>query len=203
MHDPGVSSPGWLDGLAADILERYGYRFSVATDEAERETGYRIRFLAAAQEGWTSEAEHPDGLERDPYDEHAVAVIGWHEEAPVAAGRIVLPPGPLPTEDLCGITVEPRGRVVDVGRMAVVPSHQSHRHAAFIALLARLYQEMRARGHDVACGIMSARAQGLLRQLGVRVEVLAAERPYWGELRAPVRFTVEDNAASLEERWLS
>ena len=73
----------------------------------------------------------------------------------------------------------------------------------FIALLARLYLEMRTRGYEAACGIMSARARALLRQLGVRVEVLAAERPYWGELRAPVRFTVDDNAASLEERWLS
>src|SRR5262249_57459014 len=125
-----------------------------------------------------------EGVGGDRYDERAVAVIGWHGEAPVAAGRIVLPPGPLPTQDVCGVTVEPRGRVVDVGRMAVVPSHQSHRHAAFIALLARLYLEMRAREHDVACGIMSARARALLRQRGVRGEGPGPERPHSGGLRA-------------------
>jgi hypothetical protein len=198
-----MTSAGRLDGLAADILERYGYRFTVPADEAERETAYRIRFLAATHEGWAADADPAEGLERDRYDDHAVAVIGWDGDAPIAAGRIVLPPGPLPTEDVCGVRVEPHGEVVDVGRMAVVPGYQSHRHAAFIALLARLYLEMRARGYDVACGIMSARARALLRQLGVRVEVLAAERPYWGELRAPVRFTVAGSAASLEERWLT
>ena len=72
-----------------------------------------------------------------------------------------------------------------------------------IALLARLYLEMRSRGYQVACGIMSARARALLRQLGVEVEVLAPERAYWGELRAPVRFSVAGGAGPLEERWVS
>jgi GNAT superfamily N-acetyltransferase len=196
-----MSSATWLDGFAAGAVERYGYRFTLASEEADRAVAYRVRFLAAAHEGWL-DAERADGLEHDRYDEGAVAVIGWDGETPVAAGRLVLPPGPLPTEEICGIHIEPRGEVVDVGRMAVVPSHQSHRHAAFIALLARLYLEMRSRGYQVASGVMSARARTLLRQLGVEVEVLAPERPYWGELRAPVRFSVAESAAPLERRWL-
>jgi hypothetical protein len=197
-----MGSATWLDGFAAGAVERYGYRFTVAAGEAERLVAYRIRFLAAAHEGWL-DAGRADGLERDRYDEGAVAVIGWDGQTPIAAGRLVLPPGPLPTEEICGVRVQPRGEVVDVGRMAVAPSHQGHRHAAFISLLARLYLEMRSRGYAVACGIMSARARALLRQLGVEVEVLGPERPHWGELRAPVRFSVARGAGPLEERWLS
>jgi hypothetical protein len=198
----GMTPASWLDGFAASVLERYGYRFTVAADEGERETAYRIRFLAAAHQGWPTGGARAGGLERDRYDEHAVVVVGWDGDSPIAAGRLVLPPGPLPTEEACDISVEPAGAVVDVGRMAVVPSYQSHRHAAFIALLARLYLEMRAHGYEVACGIMSAPARALLRQLGVHVDLLAAERPYWGELRAPVRFTVAGDAGPVDGRRL-
>ena len=193
----------WLDGFAASVLERYGYRFTVAAGGAERETAYRIRFLAADHQGWPTGGARAGGLERDRYDDRAILVVGWDGDAPIAAGRLVLPPGPLPTEEVCAIRVEPAGAVVDVGRMAVVPTYQSHRHAAFIALLARLYLEMRARGYEVACGIMSAPARSLLRQLGVRVEVLAAERPYWGEMRAPVRFAVSGHLSPVDERRLT
>ena len=198
-----MSPATWLDGFAASVLERYGYRFTVAAAEAERATAYHVRYLAAVHQGLPLGEEQADGLERDRYDDHAVAIVGWDGDTPIAAGRLVLPPGPLPTEEVCGVRVEPRGEVVDVGRMAVVPDYQNYRHAAFIALLARLYLEMRGRGYEVACGIMSPLARTLLRQLGVQVEVLAAERPYWGEPRAPVRFTVAANQDSVPERWPS
>jgi hypothetical protein len=193
--------PVSLDLLAANILARYDYRFTVATDEAERDVGYRLRYLAVIDQGWAPETAFPDGRDRDAYDDGAVHVIGWDGDRAVATGRLVLPPGPLPTEAICGITIEPRGRVVDVGRMTVVSDHQSTRHAAFLALLARLYLEVRARGYEVACGLMSARARSLMRLLGVPIEVLAEERPYCGDARAPVRFTVGGSSTSLTARW--
>ncbi|MGZ4639504.1 MAG: hypothetical protein ACXV2J_10665 [Actinomycetes bacterium] len=192
---------GVLDGLVARVLSAYPYRFTVAATPAERATAYRIRFGAVVAEGWAPAGAFPDGLEHDEYDDAAVHVVGWDGDNPVSAGRLVLPPGPLPTEQSCGLTVEPRGRVVDVGRMSVVPSYQTHRHAAFIALLCRLYLEMRASGYEVACGMMSPRVRGLLRQLGLQLEVLAPDRVYWGEPRAPVRFALTVNALSLGDRW--
>ena len=107
----------------------------------------------------------------------------------VSTGRVVLPPG-LPTEAACGIVVEPRGGVVDVGRMCVARSHQSREHAAFIGLMCRLYLVMREHGFGVACGMMSAPARALMRVFGLRLEILGPERAYWNEPRAPVRFSL-------------
>jgi N-acyl-L-homoserine lactone synthetase len=188
-----------LDALARDIVARYGYRFTVAETADERAVAYRLRHRAAVEQGWTAAA--PDGLDTDAYDATAVHVIGWSGATAVAAGRVVLPPGPLPTEDAWGIAVEPRGRVVDVGRMAVAPESRGQEHAAFLSLLARLYLEMRAHGYAVACGAMSRRAQALVRLLGLDLEVLGAEREHLGELRAPVRFTLTSSARRFAETW--
>ena len=102
---------------------------------------------------------------------------------------MVLPPG-LPTEEACGIIVQPRGQVVDVGRMCVARSHQSLEHAAFIGLMCRLYLAMREQGFLVACGMMSAPARALMRLFGLKLEILGPERAYWNEPRAPVRFSL-------------
>ena len=195
-----VNRPGPLDALVADIIRRCGYRFAVATDDATRELAYRLRYETVMEQRWAQASEMPDGIERDTYDELAVHIVGWDNDVAVATGRLVLPGGSLPTELACGITVEPRGRVVDIGRMAVSPTHRSHRHSAFLALLARLYIEMQAQGYEVACGLMSVRAQGLARLLGLQLERLGEERLSWGELRAPVRFSIAGEAAALSAR---
>jgi N-acyl-L-homoserine lactone synthetase len=189
-----------FDALAANIVERSGYRFTEACTDHERDLAYRLRYLAVVEQGWTCETHIADGRERDRYDDDAVHIIAWDEGTAMATGRLVLP-GPLPTEDLCGIRVEPRDQVVDIGRMTVARSQQHAGHGVFVALLARLYLEVRARGFDVACGMMSHRMRSLVRLLGVQLEILGDERLYWGELRAPVRFRVTVNAEALTTRW--
>jgi GNAT superfamily N-acetyltransferase len=184
-----------MDALVADILGRCGYRFTVADDEAARRLAYRLRAEAVIDQGWAGPDDLPDGLEHDAYDAHALQVIGWDDELAIATGRLVLPPGPLPTEVLCSLRIEPHGRVVDVGRMTVARSHRSHRHGVFLALLARLYAEVRQRGYAAGCGLVSARARALMRLLGLPLEVLGDERQHWGEARAPVRFDVTGEAA--------
>jgi hypothetical protein len=190
-----IHRPGPLDALVADILGRCGYRFTVAADDDTREAAYRLRYETVIKQGWAQPSAMPDGLESDAYDEHAVHIVGWDDELAVATGRLVLPTDRLPTEEVCCITVEPHGRVVDIGRMAVASSHQSHRHSVFLALLARLYVEVQAQGYEVACGLMSARARGLAGMLGLQLELLGEERASWGELRAPVRFSIVASAA--------
>jgi hypothetical protein len=128
-------------------------------------------------------------MERDEYDDRAVHVIGWDGDVAMSTGRVVPPPG-LPTEEACGIVVEPRGGVVDVGRMCVAPSHQSLEHAAFIGLMCRLYLVMRERGYRFACGMMSPPARAMMGLFGLQLEILGPERTYWNEPRAPVRFSL-------------
>jgi hypothetical protein len=199
VTDP-PEGPVSLDALAQRILARSGYRFTLA-DEETRDTAYRLRHEAVVEQGWKNDDGRLDSRERDHYDLRAIHVLGWDGEQAIATGRLVRPPGPLPTEEACGLIVEPQGAVVDVGRMTVARSYQGSNHSVFLALLARLYLEVRARGFDVACGMMSPRARALVRLLGLQIEMLGDDRLYWGELRAPVRFAVMINLGPLETRW--
>jgi hypothetical protein len=178
-----------LDAVVARLLERSPFEYRLAVDNVERDLAYRLRGRAVLDRAWRTAGDLPDGLECDAYDERAIHILGWDGEVPVCTGRLVLPPG-LPTEELCGIVVEPAGEVVDVGRMCVAASHQSLEHAAFIGLMCRLYLEMRAHGFAVACGMMSAPARVLVAHLGLRLELLGEERIHWNEPRAPVRFSL-------------
>jgi N-acyl-L-homoserine lactone synthetase len=191
---------GILDGLVARVLDTYPFRFTLAADEADRLAAFRIRAEVATDAGWPG-SPYPDGIESDEFDAAAIHVLGWDAAEPVCTGRLVLPPAALPTEVACGLVVEPTGGVVDVGRMAVLPSRRNVEHAAFVALLCRLYLEMRTRGYQTACGMMAPRARRLLRLLGLQLEELGPEREYWGELRAPVRFELMANTGSISRRW--
>jgi GNAT superfamily N-acetyltransferase len=140
-------------------------------------------------------------MERDEFDAAAVHVLGWDGADPICTGRLVFPPGPLPTEVACGLVVEPQGQVVDVGRMAVLRSHQTFGHGAFLVLLCRLYREARAAGFQYACGMMAAPARALVDRLGLQLEQLGPERVHHGQPRAPVRFVLASNVAPLVDHW--
>jgi N-acyl-L-homoserine lactone synthetase len=195
-----VERVGVLDGLVAHVLESYPFRFTLASDEADRATAFRIRAAAVADAGWQVPIG-PNGLERDEFDDAAVQILGWDGADPICTGRLVLPPGQLPTERACGFRMQPAGRVVDVGRMAVARSRQDVEHAVFVALLCRLYREIRDRGFEVACGMMSRGARRLVQLLGLELEELGPDRDYWGEPRAPVRFELTADAATITRRW--
>jgi hypothetical protein len=177
-----------LDALVTRMLSRSPFDYRVASDH-EREVAYRLRGRAVLDRGWRTAGGLADGMERDEYDGRAIHVIGWDGDVAMSTGRVVLPPG-LPTEHACGLVVEPRGEVVDVGRMCVAPSHQSLEHAALIGLMCRLYLVMRENEFRVACGMMSAPARALMGLFGLRLEMLGPERTYWNESRAPVRFSL-------------
>jgi hypothetical protein len=186
-----------LDLLVTRLLERSPFVYRLAVDDAERGLALRLRASVVVDQGWRAVDELPGGLERDEYDDRALHVLGWDGDVAMSTGRIVLPPG-LPTEEACGIVVEPAGEVVDVGRMCVLPGYQGLEHAAFIGLMCRLYLETREHGYAVACGMMSARARILVRHLGLQVEALGVEREYWNELRMPVRFSLLSKVPSIE-----
>jgi hypothetical protein len=198
---PAPDGAGVLDGLASRLVTGSPYRFAVAAGTEDRASAYRIRAEASVEAGWAAPGSFPDGLERDEFDDAATQVLGWDGAEPFCTGRLVFPPGPLPTEAACGLVVEPRGQVVDVGRMAVLRSHQTFGHGAFLLLLCRLYLEARTAGFEFACGMMAAPARSLVTRLGMRLEQLGPERPHHGQPRAPVRFVLTANAASLVDRW--
>jgi len=185
-----------LDALITRMLSRSPFDYRVAADDSEREVAYRLRGSAVVDRGWCAAGDLPGGMERDRYDDRAIHVIGWDGDLAMSAGRVVLPPG-LPTEEACGIVVEPRGEVVDVGRMCVARTHQSLEHAALIGLMCRLYLAMREHGFRAACGMMSAPARSLMGLFGLQLEILGPERTYWNESRTPVRFSLMSAARLL------
>ena len=195
------TNAGLLDGLAERLLAESPYRFTRAANEDEQALAYRIRAAAIAASGWASADAFPDGMERDAFDPAAVHVLGWDGDEPICTGRLVFPPGLLPTEVACGLVVEPRGQVVDVGRMALVRSHQTFGHGTFLALLCALYREARAAGYSIGCGMMTGPARSVMAGLGVQLEVLGPARVHEGQQRAPVRFLLSANAAPLADRW--
>jgi len=171
------------------MLSRSPFDYRMAADDSERAIAYRLRGSAVVDRGWCTADELPGGMERDEYDDHAIQVIGWDADVAMSTGRVVVPPG-LPTEEACGLVVEPRGEVVDVGRMCVARDYQDLEHAALIGLMCRLYLTMREHGYRVACGMMSAPARSLMGLFGLQLEILGPERVYWNESRAPVRFSL-------------
>jgi hypothetical protein len=185
-----------LDALVTRMLARSPFDYRVAVGDSEREVAYRLRGSTVLDRGWCTAGDLPGGMERDKYDDRAIQVIGWDGGVAMSTGRVVLPPG-LPTEEACGIVVEPRGEVVDVGRMCVAPSHQSLEHAAFIGLMCRLYLVMREHGFRFACGMMSAPARAMMGLFGLQLENLGPERTYWNEPRVPVRFSLMSAARLL------
>ena len=172
-----------LDALVTRMLAMSPFDYRVAAGDSDREVAYRLRGGAVVDD------DLPGGMERDKYDDRAIQVIGWDGDIAMSTGRVVLPPG-LPTEEACGLVVEPRGEVVDVGRMCVARTHQGLEHAALIGLMCRLYLVMREHGFGVACGMMSVPARAMMSLFGLQLEILGPERTYWNESRAPVRFSL-------------
>jgi N-acyl-L-homoserine lactone synthetase len=163
-------------------------RFDLTRSAAEREAVFRLRFDTVVEEGWTSAATFPDGLERDADDAAAVHVAGWHGSTLVAAARLVFPEPrrQLPTEREFELVIEPRNAVVDIGRAIVAPPYRSGQHTIFAALLARCWLEVRARGLHHLCGAATASRLARYRQFGLPLRVLGPARRYWGEERYPL-----------------
>jgi hypothetical protein len=201
MGERNGSAPGLLDGLAERVLASFPYRFTVAGSPDERRAAYRIRATVSVEAGWASADDFPEGMERDDFDALAVHVLGWDGAEPFCTGRLVFPPAPLPTEVACSTVVQPRGQVVDVGRMAVLRSHQTFGHGSFLALLCRLYREARAADYEFACGMMAPQAMSLVDRLGLRLQHLGPQQLHHGQLRTPVRFVLASNAGPLVDRW--
>jgi hypothetical protein len=199
-----------LDRLAVVLAERSGVHFAVATTDADRDAVHALRQAAIDEHAWSDGRPGArTGLdpatagfgERDEFDDRAVHLLGRRDGLATCCGRLVLPPGPLPTEVACGLVVEPVGRVVDVGRMVVEPHARGRDRTVFLALLAALYLETRTRGYDTGCGMMAPNVRGLVRHLGVRLDVLDVDREYWGAARAPVRFDVSLHGSAVLDRW--
>jgi N-acyl-L-homoserine lactone synthetase len=177
-----------LDRLSEQLLAAApSLRVALAETPAERAAIGRLRHRQVTDHGW---ATLEGDVELDAYDARALQVGAWDAGTLVGAMRVVLPaPGlRLPVEDAFGVEVEPRGSVVEAGRLVITPEFRGDpAHRIWGALFARAWCELRARGYSILAGAASRRMVDRLRAVGLPFEILGAARPFWGEDRHPVR----------------
>ncbi len=127
---PPALSP--QDPPLIDIYRRYFDVVPANTPEL-LEQAYRLRYeVYCVENAFENPAEHPDGLERDEFDTHAVHSLLIHRDTGQVAGtvRLILPDRrhPLPITRLCSDPllrnplVLPPDRTVEVSRFAVSKS---------------------------------------------------------------------------------
>ena len=187
---PGAGGLG-LDHLATAVVARLApLTFAVAASEPDRDAVLRMRYRCVVEEGWARPEDHPDGRERDEYDDASVFVVCRDGDSLAGSLRLVppSPDRPLPAERAFGIRARPAGAVVEVGRVVVAPEARAGRsHLVLAGLAALAWVEARARGYRGVISTATAELIELYRGLGLHVRVLGPARPHWGAPRAPVQ----------------
>jgi N-acyl-L-homoserine lactone synthetase len=203
MDDSQASQLARLDSIARRLVARASQiRFELACSQEERAAVFRLRFETVVKQGWASQAEFPEGLERDGYDDTALLVAGWHGETLAATARLVFPESTrrLPIEEEFELSTALPGGTVDLRRAIVAAPYRSRRHTVYEALLGRCWLEVHGQGLHRICGAVSSRWLERFRQLGVPVRVLGPPQQYWGEERYPLFLDGVELAQALESR---
>lgn len=188
---PAQESSATVELLAARALANLApLAFEVAHTPADRDAVLRMRYETVVEEGWAAPEDHPDGRERDEYDDEAIFIVCRDAGAIVGSLRLV-PPSPqrrLPTEREYDILARPAGQVPEVGRIVITPAARHGRsHLVLGGLCARAWLELRARGCDRAISTAAAEVIDLYRSVGMRITVLAPAQLHWGIQRAPIQ----------------
>jgi N-acyl-L-homoserine lactone synthetase len=162
-----------------------------------------MRYEVVVDQGWARPENLLSGLEQDGYDAQAIHLLGWDGQKAVATTRLVFPTAGklLPTEVEFGLSVEPRGQVVDGARAIVARAYSDYQHRIFAGLLGYTWFEIQARGFSYLCGAAVPAMIRLCRSIGYQITVLGPARQYWGEKRYPLRFDVLESVPTLLERW--
>lgn len=192
-----------LDGLAGRILGVLTpLSFEIAQSAIDVETVLRMRYECVIEMGWARPSDFPDGLEYDEYDDDAVHVVCRDAGTIIGSLRLVFPVvgRDLPTERDFGIRIDPPGDALEGGRIVVPARHRAKRsHLVLAGLFARGWLVARERSFERTIATATPQLIELYRGLGARVTVLGPDRPYWGEMRAPIEIVgAEDTLARLD-----
>jgi hypothetical protein len=169
-----------LDRLAARLAAAVPLRVARAEGE-ELDAVLDLRRAFVLSHGWG---------EPDVPDEHAVELAAWDADALVGSIRLVLSASGrlLPVEEEFSLVVEPQGQVVEVGRLLIADGFRGDpAHAAWGALFAHSWFEVRARGMAVMAGAAAPGLVARYRALGLPFEILGPARIHRGTERHPVR----------------
>ena len=186
-----------LDELARAILARLApMSVDLARSPEEVDAVLHMRYECVVEQGWASPSDHPDGRERDAYDDIATFVVCRDEDELVGCMRFIPPSAdrPLPTEREFGIRARPAGRVAEAGRIIVSPRVRAGRsHLVVGGLCARGWLLARDLGFERAVSTATPELIELYRGFGLRITVLGPPRLHWGEERAPIQIDGADD----------
>lgn len=193
-----------LDLLADDVLDRLRpMTFARAETVADIDAVLRMRYECVIEEGWGEPADHPDGRERDAYDDDATHVLGRDGAELVGSVRLIPPvPGRMPLiEKELGIRLDAAERALEAGRLVIPRRHRHGRsHHIMTGLFARGWLLARQLGYDRVVGQASPAILDLYRQLGLTVVVLGEPTTYFGEARYPIEIAGAEQRLSVA--WL-
>ena len=181
-------------------------RAYLARSEAARRIHFRLRYEVYCREtGFEPAEQHPEGIERDAFDEHAEHFLVGHEGRPpetrwVGTMRLILPgKRPLPTTANCRLFPEV---VPDPDRPAVEVSRLIVRGASPEVLyhLCQASQEYAQRhGYSRMFFLVRPALARLLRVHGLPVDVCGAPHRHRGT-RIPC-LTHTDEAGAALQAW--
>jgi hypothetical protein len=186
---PGAAA---LDALATRLAGAVPLRVAPATTATELDAVMRLRSEHVVEAGW-GDGDGPDARE--------VAIVAWDGEALAGTIRLILPQTGLrlPVERAFDLDIEPRGGVVEIGRLLIPADRRGDRaHLTWGTLFAHAWFEVRARGLSVLAGAATASLIARYEALGLPFEVLGPARRHWGEDRHPVRL---DPARVVTPTW--
>lgn len=164
----------------------------LARDAADVEAAGRLRFeIYCRRRGWVDAADHPDGIERDAYDERSTHVVAMQGGVAVGTVRLVHAPGGFPIEqaferpplDVLGLDAWD-ARIAEVSRLAVLGREAPH--VLFAALVQVLYHHSLANGVSVWLTATDANARRIaIEKLGIVAGQYAEARHYCGSVTVP------------------
>lgn len=126
-----------IAGDAAPSPGPYLY-FRRAQGPDELEKVLRLRFQVYVRErGFERPEDHPDGLERDRFDDVAIHALCEHRDGFSVGTVRLIPPSPLgyPLEEHCQLAIDPAGlardRLGEISRLAITREFQRRREDPF------------------------------------------------------------------------
>jgi N-acyl-L-homoserine lactone synthetase len=186
-----------IDAVAAALVERARpITYRLATNPADVEVAQRLRGRAVVEQGWAHEHELIDGRETDADDSRATHILATLDGNPIGTCRMIYPEDGrlLPMEQASDRVRVPQV-AVEVGRIVVINSTAATPRSVTAGLIASAWLELRAHGYKRICGIVSAPMLRLFRRLGFLVHVVGPPVETFGEVRFPILFEPDPEAA--------
>jgi N-acyl-L-homoserine lactone synthetase len=194
----GSDSLARIDVVAAALVDRARpTTYRLATNPADIEVAQRLRGHAVLEQGWADEHELIDGRETDADDSRATHILATLDGSPIGTCRLIYPEKGrlLPMEQASDHVRVPQV-AVEVGRIVVISPTTGTPPSVTAGLIASAWLELRVHGYQRICGTVSAPMLRLFRRLGFLVHVVGPQVHALGEVRYPILFEPDPQAAA-------